>query len=94
MAKKSIKPKNKKLNHKNKKLNNKKPKKQKGGLGTISIPSNTGTSGSLSVLTNDIWAVVGSTINTMIYTINFIGDAVNFKSDMGAKFNDSGAPGA
>ena len=60
----------------------------------MSIPSNTGTEGSISVLVNDIYAIVGSVVNTFIDTADFIGDVVSFKSDMGSHFNDAGAPGA
>ncbi len=75
----------------------KKIKKQKGGSESdywrMNIPSDTGTSGGFGTLVNDIYAVVGSSINTMIDTVEFIKNVTTFKSDMGSEFNSSQTPG-
>jgi hypothetical protein len=61
----------------------------------MSIPGGTGTGAGFITLVDDVWAIVGSSINTIVDTVHFIGNVMSFKSDMGAEFNDStGTPGA
>ena len=78
-----------------KKYNN---KKQHGGgeadYWRMKIPSGTGASGSFSTLVNDIYAVVGSSINTMVDTVEFIKNVTTFKSNMGSEFNSRHSPGS
>ena len=87
----------KKSNNKNT-TSNKYNKIQNGGgeadYWRMKIPSGTGTSGSFSTLVNDIYAVVGSSINTMVDTVEFIKNVTTFKSDMGSEFNSKHSPGA
>ena len=85
--------KKKQTTSKSKKLN----KNQMGGSETdywrMKIPSGTGTSGSFTTLVNDIYAVVGSSINTMVDTIEFIKNITTFNSNMGSEFNSDHTPG-
>ena len=88
--------KNYNYNKKNKKTT-KTNKKQNGGgeadYWRMKIPSGTGTSGGFDTLVNDIYAVVGSSINTMVDTVEFIKNITTFKSNMGSEFTTSQAPG-
>ena len=59
----------------------------------MKIPSGTGTRGNFDTLVNDIYAVVGNSINTMVDTVEFIKNITTFKSDMGSEFTTSQAPG-
>jgi len=85
-------------NIRKKKYNNKTNKKQHGGgeadYWRMKIPSGTGTSGGFDTLVNDIYAVVGSSINTMVDTVEFIKNITTFKSDMGSEFNSGQSPGS
>lgn len=59
----------------------------------MKIPSGASPAGNFGALVDDIWAVVGSSINTMVDTIEFIKNVTTFKSDMGSEFTSSQAPG-
>jgi hypothetical protein len=81
------------------KINKNKTKQKQHGSGEadywrMKIPSGTGTAGNFGTLVDDIWAVVGSSINTMIDTVEFIKNVTTFNSDMGSEFNSSQSPGA
>lgn len=94
--KKNYNKKNTRTNKTNTKTN-KSNQKQHGSGETdywrMKIPSGASPDGNFGALVDDIWAVVGSSINTMVDTIEFIKNVTTFKSDMGSEFTSSQAPG-
>jgi hypothetical protein len=95
---KNIRTTKKKNYNKTKKKTKKSNKKQHGGgeadYWRMKIPSGTSPAGNFGALVDDIWAVVGSSINTMVDTVEFIKNVTTFKSDMGSEFNSGQSPGA
>lgn len=79
-------------NKKNRRQRNKGKNKQKGG--DIPITANSGTNGSVTVLTNNIINIVASVINTFIDTGTFIKDVSSFKSSMNSQYTSPDSPGA
>jgi RPA family protein len=73
-----------------------KKKKQSGGGDTdywrMTIPDGTGPGAGFSTLVNDIYAIVGSSVNTILDTVAFVKNVTTFKSDMGSEMNP-GDPG-
>tara|TARA_B100000963_G_scaffold350744_1_gene361405 strand:+ start:1471 stop:1779 length:309 start_codon:yes stop_codon:yes gene_type:complete len=68
--------------------------KQHGGYWRMHVPSNTGTDPSFTVLIDDVIALIASSVNTMIDTVEFIKNVSTFKSDMGSEWHSSQSPGA
>lgn len=68
--------------------------KQHGGYWRMHVPNNTGTDASFTVLIDDVIAIIASSVNTMIDTVEFIKNVSTFKSDMGSEWNSTQSPGA
>ena len=83
---------NKHRNNKDGRQRNKGKNKQKGG--DLPITANSGTDGSITVLTNNIINIVASVVNTFIDTGRFIKDTSSFKGSMNSEFSSTDEPGA